>query len=155
VGHLAVHQQAQHARDIGLLLEQQVAAVEVGGQQHAEPGHVEERNGRRADRTLVELDARVQLVQGAAEIASGQLNALGHAGGARGVQDERGLVGCRLLAGVVGLGVVPPGEIVEVGDQRVAVEAEGPDVGDQGGGRRVDDDHARFGVGQDGQHLAR
>src|SRR4029453_19191858 len=26
VGHLAVHQQAQHARDVGLLLEEQVAA---------------------------------------------------------------------------------------------------------------------------------
>jgi hypothetical protein len=37
---------------------------------------VEERNGARADRTLVELDARVQLVQGAAEVAAGQLDAL-------------------------------------------------------------------------------
>ena len=155
VGHLAVHQQAQHARDVGLLLEQQVAAVEVGGQQHAEPGHVEERNGRRADRTLVELDARVQFVQGAAQIAAGQLDALGHAGGTRGVQDERGLVGCRHLTGIIGWGIVPPGEIVEVGDQCVAVHAEGADIGDQGGGWRVDDDHARFGVGQDGQHLAR
>jgi len=72
---------------------------------------VEEGNGRRADRTLVESDARVQLVQGAAEVAAGQLDALGRAGGARGVQDERGLVGFGQLAGVVGLGVVPPGEI--------------------------------------------
>jgi hypothetical protein len=30
VGHPAVHQQAQHARDVGLLLEQQVAAVDRG-----------------------------------------------------------------------------------------------------------------------------
>src|SRR5204863_1260875 len=44
-GHLAVHQQAQHTRDVGLLLEQQVVAVEVGGQQHAEPGHMENGTG--------------------------------------------------------------------------------------------------------------
>ena len=101
------------------------------------------------------LDARVQLVQGAAEVAAGQLDALGHAGGAGGVQDERGLIRCRHLTRVISGRVVPPGEIVEVGDQAVAVEAEGADVGDQGGGRRVGDDHARFGVGEDGQHLAR
>src|SRR6185312_10946275 len=106
---------------------------------------MEERNGRRADRTLVELDARVQLVQGAAEVASGQLDALGRAGGAGGVQDERGLVGCRHLTRVMSGRVVPPGQVVEVGDQAVAVEAEGADVGDQGGGRRVGDDHARIG----------
>ena len=32
VGHLAVYQHAEHARDVGLLIEQQVAAVEVGGE---------------------------------------------------------------------------------------------------------------------------
>jgi hypothetical protein len=105
VGHLAVHQQAQHARDVGLLLEQQVAAVEVGGQQHAEPGHVEERNGRRADRTLVELDARVQLVQGAAEVAAGQLDALGDAGGARGVDEVSDVVRGRRWWCGTGLGL--------------------------------------------------
>jgi hypothetical protein len=38
---------------------------------------------------------------------------------------------------------------------RMSAVSSGADVGDQGGGRRVGDDHARFGVGQDGQHLAR
>ena len=155
MGHLAVHQQAQHARDVGLLLEQQVAAVEVGGQQHAEPGDVEERDGRGTDRTGVQADAGVQLVQGAAEVAAGQLDALGRAGGARGVQDERGLIRCRHLTWVISGRVVPPGEIVEVGDQGVAVEAQGADVGDQRGGRRVGDDHAGLGVSEDRQHLAR
>jgi hypothetical protein len=33
---------------------------------------------------------------------------------------------------------------------KMSAVSSGADVGDQGGGRRVDDDHARFGVGQDG-----
>jgi hypothetical protein len=155
VGHLAVHQQAEHAGNISRLLEQQVATVQVGGQQHAEPGDVEERDGRGADRIHVQADARVQFVQGAAQVAAGQLDAFGHAGGARGVQDERRLVGSGLLAGILGGRGIPPGLVGAVGDQDDDIEAEAADVGEQDGGRAVDDDHARFGVGEDAQDLTR
>ena len=134
VGHLAVHQHPQHARHVGGLLEQQVTAVQVGGQQHAEPGDVEERDRGRADRRGIQPDVGVQFVQGAAEVAAGQLDALGRAGGARGVQQERGLVRGGLLAGVLGGRGVAPGLIVAVGDQDGAVEAER--AGAAPGGRR-------------------
>jgi hypothetical protein len=65
----------------------------------------------------------VQFVQGAAQVAAGELDALGRPGGARGVQDERGLVGVGEVARIGGGSGVPPGEVAGVGDQDTAVEA--------------------------------
>jgi hypothetical protein len=46
VGDLAVDQHPQDAQGVGGLLEQEAAAVEVGGQERAEAGDVEERLAR-------------------------------------------------------------------------------------------------------------
>lgn len=132
------------------MLEQEAAAVEVRSQEQAEAGDVEERDRRGAHRVLVQAEAGVQLMQCAAEVAAGELDALRGSGGAGGVQDQRGLVRADHHAGIVGRVRVAPGEIVEVGDQGVA-----GGVGSQGRGGRVDHQDAGLGVGQDGQDLGR